>query len=122
MPTVITVGASTIAPQQVMNITSQQESGTIVHPILGRAFPDITLRPAGVRTGTITMGFAGPTAETDAATARALLASGVVFTIAPEERTSLSMACIVSGRISLDLEDVTRDAWVLTVDYQEVGQ
>ncbi|AOX46704.1 hypothetical protein [Microbacterium sp. BH-3-3-3] len=120
MATLITVGDATIAPQQVMSITSEQASGTIIHPILGRAYPDVTIRPAGLRTGTIEMGFYGPNSEAESATARALIAAGGIFTIASEERATLSMTCVASGRISLTLEDVTRDAWVLAVDYQEV--
>lgn len=120
MATLITVGDATIAPQQVMSISSEQASGTIIHPILGRSYPDVTIRPAAMRTGTIEMGFYGPNSEADSATARALIATGGVFTIASEERATLSMTCVASGRIALQLEDTTRDAWVLSVDYQEV--
>lgn len=122
MATVISSGAGVIEPQIVLNITSDQTSGNIVHPILGRANPDVTIRPAGLRTGSIEMGFAGDTAEADSEAARSLHATGGVFVVTSDDRSTLEMFYIVSGRIVRELEDGSRDAWIVRVDYQEVTQ
>lgn len=122
MATVITSGALTIAPQIFLNVTSDQSSGNIVHPILGRSNPDVTLRPATLRTGVIEMGFSGPNSETDSALARTILAGGGVFALSSTDRASVSMSFVTSGRINRELEDTSRNAWVVRVDYQEVTQ
>lgn len=122
MPTTITQGANTIAPQEVLSVSSEQTAGNIVHPILGRANPDVTLRPAGMRTGSIEMGFSGPNSETDSAAARALLAAGGVFTMTSTDRATVNMTFVASGRITRELEETTRNAWTISLDYQEVIQ
>ncbi len=51
MATTITAGASVITPLLVEGFEAARSGGAIVHTILGRANPDVTLRPAGTRTG-----------------------------------------------------------------------
>lgn len=118
--TIITHGADTITPTQVLGYQSEREGRNIVHPILGRPSPDVTLRPAGLRTGTLSMGFAGPTAEGDSRFAENLHSNGGVFTLMSAERLTVPMSYVVAGRIGRELEDESRDAWIVNVDFQEV--
>lgn len=122
MATAIVSGSFVIEPQVVLNISTDQTSGVIVHPILGRANPDVTIRPAGLRTGTIEMGFAGPYSEAESEATRAAHATGAVFALTSDDRETYEMFYVPSGRISRELEDASRDAWIVRVDYQEVAQ
>jgi hypothetical protein len=121
MSTLITTGAETITPTQILGYADASEGGNIIHPILGRAEPDVTLRPGGLRSGTLTLGFQGATSESDSAVARALLNSGVVFNIVSTDRGTIEMAFVRSGQVGRELEDNTRDAWTVTVDFHEVA-
>jgi hypothetical protein len=120
MSTVITSGSETIEPTIIDGYSSGRESRNIVHPILGRSEPDVTLRPANLRTGTLTLGFEGPTSEIDSLEAETLHATGGVFAVVSTDRGTVEMSYVVNGQISRTLEDETRDAWLVTVDYQEV--
>ncbi|TQJ31945.1 hypothetical protein [Microbacterium sp. SLBN-146] len=117
----ITHGASTITPTEILGYTSERESRNIIHAILGRSNPDVTLRPAALRTGTLIMGFHGANSEADSASAEALHATGGVFTVLSPDRGTIEMSYVAAGRITRELEDETRDAWVLRVDFQEVA-
>jgi hypothetical protein len=123
MADIITAGEATIEPTLILGYTAQRTSGNLVHEILGKAGPDVTLRPARLRSGTLTLGFESATSEADSKTAADLLATyDGVFSLISAERASVDMSWVVAegGRISRDLDDLTRDAWVITVDFQEV--
>lgn len=120
MSTLITHGADTITPTQVLGYDTEREAGNIVHPILGRSNPDVTLRPARLRTGTLTLGFHGRTSEADSLTAEALHATGGVFAVVSTDRATVEMSYVVDGMIRRELDDESRDAWVLSVGFQEV--
>lgn len=121
MATIIVQGADVIAPSIVLGIMPGRESQNLVHPIIGRAEPDVTLRPANLRTGSIEMGFAGPTAEADSYAAEMLHAAGGIFTVISDERSTLGLSYVTTGRIVRELEDATRDGWILRVEFQEVA-
>jgi hypothetical protein len=112
----ITAGSTTLAPDVVSELSTQRESRSNVHVVLGRPDPDITLRPASLRTGRLQMVFAD---EAESLTAEQLHSSGVVLALASPERPSLDMSYIVTGRVERD-QDTTRTAWTVTVEYQEV--
>lgn len=120
MSTIITHGADTINPTLVLGYSDASDGGNIVHHILGRANPDVTLRPGNVRTGTLTLGFQSATSEADSAAARALLNSGGVFSILSPERGTVEMSFVRYGRVTRELDDQSRDAWIVTVEFQEV--
>lgn len=115
----ITSGASTITPTIILDYSSDREAQSIVHPILGSSNPDITLRPASLRTGRLALGFQGSSSETDSKTAVDLLSTAATFNLVSPDRSTIPMLFVVQGRVSRDLEDVSRDAWLVTFDYQE---
>ena len=117
MATTITHGASTITPILVLGYGADRAANNIVHAIPGRSNPDVTLRPANLRTGTLELGF---TSELESKDAADLHATGGVFTLSDTDRASVGMSYVASGRISRALEDTTRGAWVISVDFQEV--
>lgn len=117
MSTIITHNTGTIAPAVVEGFEAVQSARSIVHTILGRPDPDITYRPAGLRTGTLTLVFAS---GADAASARAILVVPQVFTISDPDVPEVTMPFVVAGGdISSSLAD-SRKSWIVTVPYQEV--
>lgn len=119
----ITGGASVITPTLILELTEEAQGGNIVHPILGRSNPDVTLRPGGRRTGTIALGFAGANSEALSATARSVLLTAGLLTLVAPARPSLNGLTFVipeGGRVQRSIEPDTRNAWTVVLDYQEV--
>ncbi len=105
MTTTISSGATTITPELVTGWESSNDTYNIVHDILSRSTPDITLRGATTRSGTLTMLFL---TEASCETARALHAGANVLTLASTEITAANFDYIVAGPVVTMLEDVTR--------------
>lgn len=117
MATTITSGSTTLTPELVLGWESVQDSRNIVHPIIGSANPDVTLKPANLRTGTLEMLFL---TAADAEEARIAHATLGVFQLVSTEITYADMYYVVSGSINTTLEDVTRHLWTFSIDFQEV--
>src|SRR5688500_7572097 len=120
MSTVITYTGGSITPDMVLGYQSQRQAGNIIHPILGRENPDITFRPAMLRTGRLELGFYGATSEADSLAAEAAHGLGAVFTLASTDVGSIEMSYVVAGSVTRTIE-VPGTAWTVHVDYQEVG-
>jgi hypothetical protein len=120
MATRITKGALLIEPQGILSYRAESTAGTVIHPILGRSGPDITEAPGGLRTGTLELGFEGSDSEARSAEAENAHRAGGVFSFISDERVSVFMTYVPSGRVERELEDSTRDAWILRIDFQEV--
>lgn len=121
MTTQITVGTETIEPTLVLGYSdAARPAMSLVHEVLGREDDDVTLRPAKLRRGTLTVGFRSATSETDSSTAETLLASSQLFSLVSDERPTLAMTAVVQGEISRQLDDESRDAWILTFGFHEV--
>lgn len=107
----------TIQPLAVTTYLTSREAGTIVHPILGRSNPDVTLRPAMPRTGTLTLAF---TDEADAKDAEDVHAAGGVFSLTSDTLTTIDMTYVPNGRIERELvAGLTH--WLVRIDFQEVA-
>ena len=115
MPAALSNGSTTITPIALSEYMSSQEGGAILHRILGRREPDVTLRPAELRTGSFTLDFDSEGAAEDA---RAALSESGAWTLEHTERPSVNMRFIVR-RLSLSLSGNGR--WALPVSYEEVG-
>lgn len=113
----IASGTLTFSPELITGWTAGQESRNVIHNIIGRPDPDVTLKPAGTRTGTLEMLFLTATAAT---TARDVLANGTIFTITDSESWLNGLKFVMSGNISSALEDETRNMWTITADFTEV--
>lgn len=118
MTTTITSGATTITPELVTGWESTNDTFNIVHDILSKSTPDITLRGSTSRAGTLTMLFL---TEGACETARALHAGANVLTLASTDITAANFSYVVAGTIATTLEDTTRRYWTLTVDYKEIA-
>jgi hypothetical protein len=117
MSTLITSGSDTITPILVMGYEAERESGNIVHQIIGRANPDVTLRPARLRTGNLELLFSS---EADAMDCVSTLANAGVCAVVSDERATVIMSFVLAGRLRHALDPETRDNWIVTAPYQEV--
>lgn len=118
MTTTITSGATTITPELITGWESKNDTFNIVHDILSKSTPDITLRGSTTRSGTLTMLFL---TEAACETARALHVGANVLTLASTAIAAANFDYIVSGSVSATLEDNTRRYWTLSVDYKEIA-
>ncbi|GEL95354.1 hypothetical protein [Cellulomonas composti] len=121
MTSTITSGSISTTPDQVLGYEATVDRPVQVHRIIGRGDPDVTLSPAGLRTGTLHLFYL--TAQ-DADAALTVLSQVGTFTLATDD---LGMPVgsgpdgvmrFVPSRLHLRLEG---RRWVLDVDYQEVA-
>ncbi len=114
-------GAAPIYPDMILGYESSREGGSLVHPILGTSNPDVSLRPAQLRTGMLSLAFLAASAEADSKAAEDQLSTVSVFTLLEDQRTTIGMRFVVSGPIRRALDPESRSAWTVEVDYTEVA-
>lgn len=114
----ITSGILTFTPSLITAWAVSQTSRNVVHEIMMRATPDVTLKPASSRSGTLDMLFSS---STEAEAARVALAAGTVFTISGAETWLEGFTFVASGTISATLDDSTRVLWTVSADFREVS-
>ena len=113
----ITSGVLSFTPTLITGWQTSQESRNVVHNIIGRTDPDVTILKAATRNGTLEMLF---TSATGAETARGILANGAVFTITDSEFWLDGFDFVITGNLTAALEDTTRDLWTVSCDFVEV--
>jgi hypothetical protein len=92
-------------------------SGNQIHDIPGRADPEVTLRVAGTRAGTIAFTFTTkPAAFTAAASHREV----GIFTLVDTDVPEMGMSYVVTGTVRLYLDPETLTAWHLEIGFREV--
>lgn len=113
--TIAHAGGTIVA--HMSSFEGRAEVRSIVHTILGRPDPDITIRPTGLRKGTLTLVFETGAA---AAAARAVLAVTQPLTLSNSGVDEVSMPFVVAGG---DLGQVLSSGgvWSLEVPYQEIA-
>jgi hypothetical protein len=114
--TIAKTGYTTITPLQVLGYESSQQTGNILHDIIGRSDVDVTFAAAGLRTGTLTFLF-GSLATVLAC--RDLHASIGIVVLADSDLPLVGMKYVTSGSIVVS-QDADRIYWTLAVDFQEV--
>lgn len=118
MSTIITHSGGVITPAVVNGFESERPARSIVHTILGREDPDVTMRPAGLRKGTLTLVFATGAAGKAAENAMVLPR---VFTLTDPDVPEVNMPFVVAdGGVTLRLDLDTQEVWTLEVPYSEV--
>jgi len=117
MANTITDGTTVVTPELILGWDAAQDTRNVIHNIIGKSAPDVTLKPAGYRSGTLELLF---TTSTAANTARVMLAQALPFLIESDEAWLDGVYFVVSGTISSALEDTTRKLWTISVDFQEV--
>lgn len=111
-------GTSTLTPELVLGYETRQPGRNIFHDVIGREDPDVTLRRAGLRTGTLKLFFL---TEGQANACRLLHSRPAVFTYTASDNATTSMRYAVDDSgITVTLDDDTRRRWVVAVAYREV--
>jgi hypothetical protein len=116
--TTVTKGAITLTPLLMIDPEYSRESGNIVHKILGRSTPDITLAPALLRTGTHKFLCADRSA---AVALEALHTSPGVLTLVDATLDGYGMKYVLAnGSLTSAPDAAVRSRWIVQVPFQEV--
>jgi hypothetical protein len=117
MTTTISDGTTSYIPLLALGWESSREAQNVLHPIVGSASVEVTLRPAGLRTGTLEL-----LTETldDALNIEALAAQAKVLTLTHDDLLSLAMSFVASGDITVTLDEDSQIYWTVSIDYTEV--
>lgn len=89
----------------------------LVHDVLGNPWPDITVQPAGPRTGTMSALFDN---ETDANDLFLMLTGTEAVTFSDDSTSITAMRLLANGSVTIAQDDQDRTKWVVTFAYQEV--
>ena len=111
-------GSTTITPNLITGWESTQESQTVVHKVIGKSAPDITLKPASMRTGTLETVFL---TANNANSARNFLSQAKKFILATDQTWLVEMHFVVTGNVTCSLEPNTQNVWLVKFDFQEVS-
>lgn len=118
MTTTLTYDATTVTPLNVDGWSQTRDSGTLRHDYIDGSV-DYTIRAMGPRTGTLSLLF---TSEAEALSCEALHQTAPYIDIVSDERDIANGRYVVAdgGAVGVELDDETRDLWVVTVDFSEV--
>lgn len=117
MAVTVTDGTTDVLPRMVTGWRSRRRGGNVVHELVATENVDVTLRPAGLRRGTVE--YLCDTLA-DALNLEALHAGEVVLSVAFSDAPALDMDYVVDGDVAVEIDDATRDAWLVLVDFQQV--
>lgn len=115
--TTITQGATTITPNLVLGYEAQSESRNVFHIILSAPSMDVSLAPAGMRSGELEMFFLR---QEDAWAAHALHIGLGSFVLVDSDLPEINMTYVCDGSIKIALDDKTQKRWTLSVPFREV--
>lgn len=116
-------GTESTTPTLVLGYDAGRETGTVVHRILGGEVAVVMPFDSAPRDGTLELFYE---TEVDAQAGLALhagiTASGVVpiLELASDDRPTLDMTYVPTGRLRIMLDPETRDRWIVYVPFQEV--
>lgn len=118
MTTTVSYAGTTFTPDQVDGWRQIVESRNVVHAVIGGGI-EVTHAPAAPRTFQLRLIFA---LEADAAGCAQLHRDAPYLDLASDERVLVNGRYVLAGGggVAVDLDDETRDAWVVTVDATEV--
>lgn len=119
MSSTFTNGVATITPELVNGYQAVSTVGTVAHEIIGRGDPDINFQPAQTRRGVLELLILTEEASEDAETA---FKTPGVWNLDDPDRPSIAMPFVVhGGDVVRELEDATRELWLVRVPYREVS-
>ena len=116
MTTTIIWGTQVVHPELVTGYDSRRDSGNLLHLVIGRVDPDVTLKAAGLRQGTLEVWCPS---HSSALAVEALHAQVGVLHLTDDDRPGVAMHYVVSGAIDVTPEFGT-PRWLVRVAYAEV--
>jgi len=117
MTSTVTNTAGTLTPVLINGYRSARAARNVLHPIIGSAAPSVTLRAAGLRTGTLAM-----LCETlaDALALEAAHAAAGTLQLEDSDLPALNMLYVSSGSIEVELDTSTGTMWWVRAEFQEI--
>ena len=115
--TITTAAGQTTEPVLVLSYETVRNVPTLTHTIIGRGDPDVTLKPAGLRSGTLQLLYA---TEAEATAAMLVLTVLGTLVLADDDVASVGMTFVVTGDLYSREDEQTHRAWVVSVPYAEV--
>lgn len=106
-----------VTATMILGYTATRGSGNIVHPILGRPDPDVTLGQLGLRSGTLEV--LVPSLS-DALAVQSHLGIVGVHELTDPSSPEIGMSFVITDRVDVTLDDQTRAAATVRFGYQEV--
>lgn len=113
----LTSGATVITGFLIDEYESSREIANVLHQIIGRPSPDVTLRDAKLRTGRLALSFPDETASFSAEEA---LSGGRVWSLQSDVATA-TMTFVLDPRDTLARRVETTGRWVVSFGWQEVS-
>ena len=118
MASTITHTTGVITPRVVEGYQASREARTVIHDILNRSNPDVTLRAPGPRRGSLKCIFA---TEAEAVAAYGVLSVPQLLQLSDGTVPSVSMSFVVAdGDLAVSLDPETRVVWIVDVPFVEV--
>lgn len=108
-----------VTPILVDGYEATREPGNVVHDIINKTYPDVTLRAPGARRGSLRLLFA---TEADAINAFAAMAYVGDFTITDPDVPGIEMRFVVAeGGLYIGIDDQSRNVWWVEVPFVEIA-
>lgn len=118
MTTTIAHSGGTITPVAVEGYRASRPARTVVHDVLNRENPDVTLRVFGLRTGSLRLVFRG---EAEALSAFAALSIPQTLSASNTDVDAIAMSFVVAGgNLDLEQDDDDTALWRIIVPFREV--
>ena len=117
MTTTILGAAATIVPDLIMEYNTERESRNVLHNIIGKAEPDVSLELDGLRFGTLHLFFES---KTDAWIAYDALGTVETWELTDTYHPEIDMNFVRTASMKMGLDPVSRKRWLIEMDYQEV--
>lgn len=117
MTTTLSSSTASSTPLLVLGYESTRQAGNKLHQLIDRADVDVTLKSAGLRSGTLTFGYA---TYAGALVCESMHAAADFITLVDDSIAGIGMVYVASGSINVALDDETRQLWTVAVEFQEV--
>lgn len=117
MTTTITDAATSFVPDLLLEYNTTRASRNVIHNVIGKAEPDVTLELDGLRTGTLHLFFEAKETAWEAYDALGAVAT---WELTDTDHPEINMNFVREGNMSIGLDPVGRRRWIIEMDYQEV--
>lgn len=117
MSTTLSSSTDTWTALALDGFSVSREGRNVLHAILGSNEKAVSIREAGLRTGTLKLLFG---TYTLAAAVLDSLSTGEVHTLADTVEPGAGLDLVLSGEVSVELEDDSLSVWWVEFDFEEV--
>lgn len=117
MTTLIFNNEALIQPVMLLEYETETESNNVLHRIIGKGEPDVSLADDTTKMGTLHLFF---DTKADAWEAFTLLRDTSIWTLSDTDHEEINMDFARQARMKLRLDSVSRRRWIIEMDYQEI--